>query len=386
MSTAPNPAESPDREAISRLAGGIAHDFNNIAMGIFGYVHLLLEATPEGDPRRDDLLAIATLTQRAGSLTAQLLALAQDRELHPQLVDLRTTLQDVEHRIRPLLPRKLELSLRLAGLPLMVQVDREQVEQVVAALLLRARDACVGSGRLEVTADAAVLRTLPASAVPGAAFRAGAYATVAVSDDGPALSRQQRARLFDPASQSHDEHGMPVGLGGVLGIVHHCGGFLAVDSRSGVGTTLTLYLPVVQDTAAQIREPAGGTKPAGNETLLVVEDEDAVRQVVVRSLRARGYAVLEARNGGEALNVMQGAPQVQLVVTDLGVPVMGGHELILALQHGHPQLPVILMTGQADNPALRDEVSRGSVPLLQKPFRPDALVRMVRALLDKRAT
>jgi two-component system cell cycle sensor histidine kinase/response regulator CckA len=386
MSTAPIPAESPDRETISRLAGGIAHDFNNIAMGIFGYVHLLLEATPDGDPRRDDLLAIATLTQRAGSLTAQLLALAQDRELHPELVDLRTTVQDVESRIRPLLHRKLELNVRMDQLPLMVRVDRGQVEQVLTAVLLRARDACTGPGRLDVTADAVVLRTLPSSAVAGAAFHAGAFASVAVSDNGPALSRQQRARLFEPASQSHDEDGMPVGLGGVLGIIHHCGGFLAVDSRRDVGTTLTLYLPAARDVMADAREPVTGSRPAGNETLLVVEDEDAVRQVVVRSLRARGYVVLEARNGGEALNVLQNAALVQLVVTDLGMPVMGGHELILALQHGHPQLPVILMTGQADNQALRDEVSRGSVPLLQKPFRPDALVRMVRALLDKRTT
>lgn len=356
MSTAPIPAESPDRETISRLAGGIAHDFNNIAMGIFGYVHLLLEATPDGDPRRDDLLAIATLTQRAGSLTAQLLALAQDRELHPELVDLRTTVQDVESRIRPLLHRKLELNVRMDQLPLMVRVDRGQVEQVLTAVLLRARDACTGPGRLDVTADAVVLRTLPSSAVAGAAFHAGAFASVAVSDNGPALSRQQRARLFEPASQSHDEDGMPVGLGGVLGIIHHCGGFLAVDSRRDVGTTLTLYLPAARDVMADAREPVTGSRPAGNETLLVVEDEDAVRQVVVRSLRARGYVVLEARNGGEALNVLQNAALVQLVVTDLGMPVMGGHELILALQHGHPQLPVILMTGQADNQALRDEV------------------------------
>ena len=333
-------------EAIGRLAGGIAHDFNNIMMGILGYVHLLSESMDEHDPRKADIQAVTDLAQRAVNLTSQLLAFARRQMLRPQVVDANAVLVELERMVRPLMRDDVEFVLRLEPRRLQVKVDRGQLDQVMTTLLLNGRDAMPGGGRLIRETDAIVLERPVSRAMETANFRPGRFVRLAVTDTGVGLSPEARLRIFEPFPSQH-ERGRQGGmaLASLLGIVHQSGGFVAVDSATGRGSTFAVYLPAYEVQAA---EPTPTPQPAlpasGSETLLVAEDEDAVREVVVRSLKMRGYTVLEARNAAEALHLLQELEgDMHLLVTDLVMPVMGGLELSRHVKRLSPALPILLM-------------------------------------------
>lgn len=374
-------------EALGRLAGGVAHEFNNIMMGILGFVHLLLQDLHEGDPRRGDLEAIAGLSQRAAGLTSQLLAFARRQVLRPEVLETNTVLEDIRRLARSLVRADIDLDVRHASDPLPIRVDRGQLEQVLTTLVLHARDAMPSGGRLTIAANRVHLDLPPASTMEGATFHPGPYVRLLVSDTGPGLSRDMRARLFEPFQTPGEGERGGLGLASVLGFVHQSGGFVAVESAPGRGTKFSLFLPLHAEPAEVAVAPQNGAgHVTGHEVILVAEDEAAVREVVARSLRMRGYKVIEARNGGEALHILQqGEPAVDLLVTDLEMPVLGGRELARAARSLRSDLPIVFMSGHSDNDeALRDLIER-RYPYLQKPFRPDALAKVVRDQLMARA-
>lgn len=367
-------------DALGRLAGGVAHEFNNIMMGILGFVHLLLQDLQPDDPRRGDLEAIAGLSQRAAGLTSQLLAFARRQVLRPEVLETNSMIEELRRLARSLVRADIDLEVRHTAEPLPIRVDRGQLEQVLATLVLHARDAMPSGGRLLIGASRLHLDLPPATMMEGATFRAGPYVRITVSDTGPGLSREMRARLFEPFQTPGEGERGGLGLASVLGFVHQSGGFVAVDSAPSRGTTFSIFLPLHVEVAELAHVPTiTPSMTSGQEVLLVAEDEAAVREVVARSLRMRGYKVVEARNGGEALHILQhGEPAVDLLVTDLEMPVLGGRELARAARALRPDLPIVFMSAHSDNDEMLRDLIERRYPYLQKPFRPDALARVVR--------
>ncbi len=367
-------------EALGRLAGGVAHEFNNIMMGILGFVHLLLQDLQPDDPRRGDLEAIAGLSQRAAGLTSQLLAFARRQVLRPEILETNHVIEELRRLARSLVRADIDLDVHHTPEALPIRADRGQLEQVLATLVLHARDAMPSGGQLVIGATRVHLEVPPATMMEGATFRSGPYVRITVSDTGPGLTREMRARLFEPFQAPAEGERGGLGLASVLGFVHQSGGFVAVDSAPGRGTTFSIFLPLHTEIAEIAQAPAStGGLTSGHEVLLVAEDEAAVREVVARSLRMRGYKVLEARNGGEALHILQhGEPVVDLLVTDLEMPVLGGRELARAARALRPDLPIVFMSAHSDSDEMLRDLIERRYPYLQKPFRPDALARVVR--------
>jgi signal transduction histidine kinase/CheY-like chemotaxis protein len=367
-------------EALGRLAGGVAHEFNNIMMGILGFVHLLLQDLQTDDPRRGDLEAIAGLSQRAAGLTSQLLAFARRQVLRPEVLETNAVLEDLRRLARSLVRADIDLEVGHATDPLPIRVDRAQLEQVLTTLVLHARDAMPSGGRLTIAAARVHLDLPPPATMEGATFHPGPYVRIVVNDTGPGLSREMRARLFEPFQSAGEGDRGGLGLASVLGFVHQSGGFVAVESAPGRGTPFALFLPLHAEPAETIESPANATGHfTGHEVILVAEDEAAVREVVARSLRMRGYKVVEARNGGEALHILQqGEPHVDLLVTDLEMPVLGGRELARAARSLRSDLPIVFMSAHSDNDEMLRDLIERRYPYLQKPFRPDALAKVVR--------
>lgn len=373
-------------EALGRLAGGVAHEFNNIMMGILGFVHLLLQEIPAGDARRADLEAIAGLSQRAAGLTSQLLAFARRQVLRPEVFDLRTLLAEIEQMVRSMVRSDIEVEMHPGDEALPANVDRAMLEQVLTTLVMHARDAMPSGGRLRIATARQRLDAPPTATMEGAAFHPGNYASITVNDSGPGMNREKRARLFEPFTVTGEGGRGDLGLASVLGFVHQSGGFVAVDSSAGWGTTFAIFLPLHAETVdlAEGLAAAPGMSP-GHEVILVAEDEAAVREVVARSLRMRGYHVLEARNGGEALHLLERRePVVDVLVTDLAMPVLSGRELAHAARGLNPDLPVVFMSAHTDTESTLRDLIEQRLPFLQKPFRPDALARVVRDLLRTR--
>jgi two-component system, cell cycle sensor histidine kinase and response regulator CckA len=358
-------------EAVGRLAGGIAHDFNNLLTGILSYSDLILQELRPSDPLREDVEQIRDAAQRAAGLTRQLLAFSRRQLLNPRVVSLNLTVTELEPMFRRLLGPEVTLETRLDPELGNIVVDPGQVEQVLLNLILNARDAMRAGGQVSLTTTNAELN-------------GEAYVAIRVSDTGVGMEEEIQPRIFEPFfTTKHTGAGRGLGLSTVYGIVEQSGGRISVESVPGQGATFTIYFPRHWG-----MEPAIGTATqqmpqVGTETLLLVEDEAAVRSSVRRLLEWHGYTVLEARNGAEALRVYEAhAEDIDLVLTDVVMPEMGGHELIERLRQRHPELRVLFMSGYAE----RALTSDGSIPAgtgyLEKPFTVETLMRRLREVLD----
>jgi PAS domain S-box-containing protein len=353
-------------EAVGQLAGGIAHDFNNLLTAILGSAELLLADTPEHDPRHQDLQAISRSAHRAAALVRQLLAFSRKQIMQPSVLDLNSIVGDMQPMLRRLLGDGVALRLDLDPGLGPVSADAGQLQQVLINLTANARDAMPDGGTLTIsTANAN-----------------GPHVALIVRDTGVGMDDAVLARLFEPFFTTKElGRGTGLGLASVYGIVRQSGGHIQASSRPGEGSTFTVYLPRAETPhAAETVGVAAGAAPGGTETLLVVEDEDAVRHLLCRVLRARGYQVLEARHAEAALQVARSAGRpIDLLVSDISMPGLGGRELADRLAASNPGLRVLFISGYAGEAAA--DAFPGGCGLLEKPFTADQLARRVRDAL-----
>jgi PAS domain S-box-containing protein len=369
-------------EAVGQLAGGIAHDFNNLITGIRGFAELLHDDLPDGDGRRADVDQILQASDRATELTRGLLALGRRANLAPRVIDLGELVEGIVPLLRRLVGEHIEIEVRSGPGSSWVRADPGGLEQVVVNLVVNARDAMPVGGRLAIAVAAEDIR-LPRPDLPG--IVPGRYATLAVADTGIGMDEATLAHSFEPFFTTKPAgKGTGLGLATVYGIVSMSSGWIGVDSRPGAGTRFTIYLPLVDAVAGDHGTADGvpGRAGGGSETILLVEDEDAVRAVARRVLEGAGYRVLAARHGAEALElaeVHEGG--ISLLLSDVIMPGMVGPVLAQQLVARHPGMRVLFMSGHVGD-VLR-QVGLGGHQLLPKPFTLDSLRDAVRQVLDE---
>jgi len=371
-------------EAIGRLAGGVAHDFNNILTVIKGYCQLSLLDLGKDDPVRGNVEAILKSTERASDLTRQLLAFSRRQIMDMKVFDLNILLQDLNKMLRRVIGEDIEL-VTVLGDPLgNVRADPGQIEQVMLNLAVNARDAMPSGGKLYIeTANIELGETHARSHVD---IVPGHYVMLSVSDTGVGMPPEVKERIFEPFFTTKEKgKGTGLGLSTVYGIVKQSGGDILVHSELGKGTTFKIYLPQVEEPLDQMRETAVEEElPSGNETILVVEDEEEVRKLSVKVLGRQGYDALEASNGGEALLICeQWREPIHLILIDVVMPQMSGPQLIDRLQKVRQGFKVLYMSGYSDDAIAHHGILKGGVSYIQKPFSADQLARKVREVLDQ---
>ena len=372
--------EAQRLEAVGRLAGGVAHDFNNLLTIILGFTETLLEGLPAGDERRANAEQIRAAGRRAADLTQQLLAFGRRQVLRTQVLDLNAVLMEMRDILQRLVGEQIEVAISPVAGPCLVRADRGQIEQVILNLALNARDAMPGGGRLGIVTR----RVVPAAG--GLDDPAGRGLLLAVSDTGSGMSPEVQSHIFEPFFTTKEVgQGTGLGLATVHGIVTQSGGRIEVNSTPGEGTTFRVFLPGAADGAG--REAAAltpaPTESRGEETVLLVEDEGAVRGLIAETLRRRGYRVIEAADGDQAIDTAHGyAGVIHLLVTDLVMPGMTGRELARFLTHERRGLRVLFISGYSDQRAEPRGGEGASEAFLQKPFTPVVLARHVRQVLD----
>lgn len=373
-------------EAVGRLAGGIAHDFNNLITVIKGYSELLQSRMPADEATAQLLGEIYQAGERAGALTSQLLAFSRQQVLAPQVLNLNTVVSNTETMLRRLIGEDVILVTALSPTLGPIKADPGQIEQVLMNLAVNARDAMPQGGTLTlatqtVQLDEAYCRTV-------ADLSPGDYVLLTVSDTGCGIDAATQAQMFEPFFTTKPVgKGTGLGLATVHGIVQQSGGSIAVESAVGQGTTFQIYLPLVAepvpDGRSQERLP---TLPQGTETILVVEDEDAVRALEIYILQRCGYRVLEATDGQAALHLVEHEPgPIHLLMSDMVMPHLGGRELAARVTHTHPCCKVLFLSGYTDDAVVHQGVSKADIAFLQKPFTPSALAQKVRQVLDGEA-
>jgi len=370
-------------EAVGRLAGGVAHDFNNLLTIITGRSRLLLERLDPDGPLRRHVQLIDQTAERAAALTQQLLAFSRKQVLQPKVLDLNAVVTSTEKMLRRLIGEDIELLTRRGSDLGSVEADPGQLEQMILNLAVNARDAMPRGGRLTIETANVELDPAFVRRHPGA--QPGAHVALVVSDIGMGMDADTQAHLFEPFFTTKGPgQGTGLGLATVYGIVKQSGGYISVESELGRGTSFTIYLPRIEQ-AAEAVEPgsdAAGT-PQGSETILLVEDEDGVRDLTREILEMSGYTVLEARHGAEALVVGEQHPgPIHLLVSDVVMPQMGGRELADRLRALRQGIKVLFMSGYMDDAIGHHGALDPGTNLLPKPFSPDALARKVREVLD----
>jgi PAS domain S-box-containing protein len=375
--------QSQKVESIGRLAGGIAHDFNNLLTAILGYSALIVAGLREGDPLRNDVEEIMKAGSRAAALTRQLLAFSRKQVLSPVTLDLNSVVTGMERLLGRLIGEDVALATVLAPALGPVCADPNQIEQVIMNLAVNARDAMPRGGRLTIeTADVDIDETFVGL---HAGARPGSFVRLAVSDTGCGMDAETLSHLFEPFFTTKEiGKGTGLGLATVYGIVKQSDGFIDVYSEVGKGTTFKVYLPrTVKPAGTEARRDATAASIRGSETILLVEDEDIVRNLAHRVLTAYGYKVIAARDGGAALLACERSPDpIALMVTDVVMPGMSGRELALRLSPLRPEMKVLYLSGYSAGAIALTGIVESGVALLEKPFAPEALVRKVRAVLD----
>jgi signal transduction histidine kinase len=372
-------------EAVGRLAGGVAHDFNNLLTAINGYSEIVLESLKDDDAMRAFVTEIRKAGERAVTLTRHLLAFSRQQALSTEVVDVGALLADLEKLLQRLIGEDVDLALvRDAALGL-VRIDAGQFEQAVINLAINARDAMPSGGRLLIEA-----RNVELDLDYGGSHgdvQPGPYVLVAVTDSGEGMDEATKGRLFEPFFTTKAVgKGTGLGLSMVYGFLKQSGGHVTVYSERGRGTTFKLYLPRAPGASVPAAAELGTVSVAGGtETVLLVEDEGAVRALAKHVLESHGYAVLDARDGEHALEVVaQHRGVIDLLMTDLVMPRIGGRELAQTLVRARPGLRVLFMSGYTDEAALRNGHLASGEAFLHKPFSPTTLARRVRALLDEK--
>ena len=369
-------------EAVGTLAGGIAHDFNNALTGIIGFADLLrmrLEKEPQLQGDVDEILKCA---ERASTLTRQLLAFARRQVIEPVSLGLNTVVQDLSRLMKKVSGEQIEVRTRLTeGIP-PVFADRGQLEQVLLNLCLNSRDAMPGGGEFLVSTDAVAWEAERVE--DSAVMPAGQYVLLAVADNGSGMDDATRKRVFEPYfTTKAPGKGTGLGLSMVYGIVKQNGGFIFLDTRPGEGTTFRIYFPATEAVSEENEEKKEAAVRGGAETILVAEDEEAIRNLAERALRGYGYDVLMAGDGAEAVAIFEAHPEIAIAVLDVVMPRMGGKEALDAMRRSRPALPALFTSGYSTDRIHESFVLLPGIEFLPKPYGPASLARRVREVLDK---
>ncbi|HEY4396796.1 MAG TPA: PAS domain S-box protein [Acidimicrobiia bacterium] len=375
--------QSQKMEAVGRLAGGIAHDFNNLLTAIGGYTALLLEEHPENDAIRADLAEIEQATTRGAALVDQLLSFSRRKMLMPSILDLNEVVESTRGLLSRVIGADVELVTRLARKLDGVRADRTQIEQVLLNLAVNARDAMPVGGRLEIETATVTLRARDIAGHIDAAV--GPRVLLSVRDTGVGMDRETQAQVFEPFFTTKEVgEGSGLGLSTAYGIVTQAGGHISVDSRPGAGTTFRVYLPAdTGDVPASTPTGHDAAPRTGGETILVVEDESAVRSLARDVLARLGYDVLVASDGRDALKVADRCRRsIHLLVSDVVLPHLRGVEVADRLRARRPGLRVLYISGYTETAIVHDGQLDPGVDFLAKPFRPIDLATRVRAVLD----
>jgi CheY-like chemotaxis protein/anti-sigma regulatory factor (Ser/Thr protein kinase) len=359
-------------EVVGRLAGGVAHDFNNLLTVIAGYTQLALAELDPDHPLRSQLLEVNKAAARAGQLTLQLLTFSRNEAAAPELTSVDAVVSDTQKMLRRLIGEDIRIETRLAAAQSQVMADPAQLAQVLMNLVVNARDAMPGGGQIDISTSLADLEPDGAGAL---GLAPGPYVCLRVSDTGTGMDEETLGRIFEPFFTTKPAgQGTGLGLPIVYGVVKQCGGGVHVESRPGAGARFDIFLPVARTGAIAGPEASSEEGPRGSGTVLLVEDEDAVRRLAGHVLSRAGYKVLAASNGVEALDLFRAhAPEIRVLLTDLTMPELGGRELARRLLGAKPSLTVIYMSGYSsgdvtDAPGECDE-------FIRKPFLPAALLK-----------
>jgi two-component system cell cycle sensor histidine kinase/response regulator CckA len=381
-------AQSQKMQAVGQLAGGVAHDFNNLLTAMIGFCDLLLSRHGPGDPSFADIMQIKQNANRAANLVRQLLAFSRRQTLQPKIINITDALAEMSNLLRRLIGEKIDLKVNHGRDIGLVKVDPGQLDQVIINLVVNARDAMAGEGGVLTVQTSTEIIDEP-KATGTEVIPPGDYIGIKVSDNGIGIPKDNLTRIFEPFfSTKQRGEGTGLGLSTVYGIVKQTGGFIAVDSEEGKGTTFTIYLPRYEATEEELAETQAVAEEApsrdltGTGAILLVEDEDAVRTFGARALRSKGYEVLEANNGENALEVLNKTDKtIDLVISDVVMPGIDGPTLVRMLREQKPELKVIFISGYAED-TYRDELDEeNGVHFLPKPFSLKDLATKVKEVL-----
>jgi len=375
--------QSQKMEAVGRLAGGVAHDFNNLLTVITGYSDLSIRHLENGNPIRRNVEEIRKAGERAAALTRQLLAFSRKQVLQPKVLDMNSIIADMKIMMHRLIGEDFDLLTALEPSLGRVKADPNQVEQIILNLAVNARDAMPGGGKITIETANAELDSTDVKRHMD--VQPGLYVMLAVRDNGCGISQEVQQRIFEPFFTTKEQgKGTGLGLSTVYGIVKQSDGHIWVDSEVGRGTTFKIYLPCVEEALTNSESKAkSGELLYGKETILLVEDDELVRQMASDILKTVGYTILEAQHGGEALSICkQHQEPLDLILTDVVMPQMSGRELAEQVTLIRPEARVLYMSGYTDDAIVHHGVLDEGTPFLEKPFTPEALARKVREVLD----
>ena len=379
--------QSQKMQAIGQLAGGVAHDFNNLLTAMIGFCDLLLLRHKPGDPSFSDLMQIKQNANRAANLVRQLLAFSRQQTLQPKVLDITEVLSEVSHLIRRLIGAQIQLNIEHnSSEPELIKVDQGQLEQVLINLAVNARDAMGGKGQLNIRTSISEIHEEVELANTNDILPPGQWVKVEIEDNGSGIPDDIISRIFEPFFTTKElGSGTGLGLSTVHGIIHQTGGFLAVDTEVGRGTVFSIYIPQYERTEEDAPKPVTEQKAeadlTGSAKILLVEDEDAVRSFSARALSNKGYEVIEAINGVDALDKLgDDKPALELIITDVVMPEMDGPTLIEKLREHYTDVKIIFMSGYTED-RLKEQFGE-RVHFLPKPFTLKQLATKVKDVLE----
>jgi two-component system cell cycle sensor histidine kinase/response regulator CckA len=370
-------------EAVGRLAGGVAHDFNNLLMVINGYTEVLLEKLEPAGDLHQKVQSIQQAADRAATLTRQLLAFSRKQVLELKVIDVNKVIGDMERLLRPLIGENIELLTRLSSEAGRTRADAGQLEQVIMNLVVNARDSMPSGGKITIQSSSVTVRH---NVGEHRFIQPGRYSIVAVADTGHGMDKETQSRIFEPFFTTKEKgKGTGLGLSTVYGIVKQSNGYVFADSHTGTGTTFFVYLPRVEDTVEELPAVTQENEKGGSETVLLVEDEESVRELVRVTLASRGYNVLEADNGESGLRLAEETKSpIDILVTDVVMPGIGGRELAKKLLAIRPGISVLYLSGYTEDAIVTQGVLTPGTAFLQKPFTLQNLAKKVREVLRAR--
>ena len=374
-------------EAIGRLTGGIAHDFNNMLTVIIGYSDFILMNLKETDPTRKIIEEIKKAGQMASELTQKLLAFSRKQTVNPESINLNIIIEDMRKLLKRMIGEDIELVTDLDENLGNIIIDRTQIEQVIMNIVVNARDAMPNGGILTIETRNTLFDEEYTSRHMDTKIKRGGYVMLAISDTGVGMDEETKSHIFEPFFTTKGSgRGTGLGLATVYGIVKQNNGYIWVYSQPGKGTTFKIYFPLIKETDKVEKEPENiEEKTKGTETVLLVEDEDLVRDMMLKGLSSLGYKVLSANGPKEALRVIDnGEKNIDIVVTDVVMPGMNGKELVGIIKEKLPSTKILYISGYTDRAIVSGGVLKRNVNYLQKPFTPLVLAKKIRQILDNR--